>query len=268
MKKVTLGMLFLLMMFLVACGQSESAEDIYEKALAAGEEMESAELDMEIKQTISSEEVNEEVGMDIATKAEMVLDPLAMHQLVTVSFALGDFPMETEMEMYMTDSDIYMHESMTDTWMKSDASMIPANLMDVEQNPQEQLKMLESFIDDVEFLEEEDYYVFKYDGDGEELIELTQELIQENLDENTLSELGLDINEMLEDMTVHSVFYEMQIEKDTYYTKGVTVNMDFEIQEGDDTLQMKQETNATYTGINTIDSIEIPQEVIDQAEEF
>lgn len=266
MKKVTVGFVVLFMMILAACGGSESAKEVYENALAAGEEMESAELDMTIHQTMSSEEMPEGLVMDMDMQSEMTLDPIAMYQAGTISFEMDGMPFDTEMEMYVTDSDFYMYESMSDTWLHSGEEMMPTELMNMEQNPTDQLEILESFIEDVEFEEEEDFYVFRYSGDGEELLELSQELIKENLGEDTFAEMGIEVDEILDQMTIHSIFYEILIEKDTYNTESIAMDMDVSIEEAGETLEMKQEMNATYTGINTIDSIEVPQEVIDSAE--
>ncbi|MCM3739837.1 hypothetical protein M3210_06090 [Oceanobacillus luteolus] len=268
MKKITVGIMFMLIMFLAACGESEDAQDVYQKALEAGEKIESAEVDMTMNQIIEGDPAMGSMEMGMDTKTAMTLDPLTMHQAGTITMNMDGMSLDNDMEMYLTNTDLYMYESMSQTWMKMSSDMMPMDLANMEQNPQEQLEMLESFIDEIDFSEEDDYYVFKYDGDGEELFELSQEIIKENFGEGVLGDAGVDIEEVLENMTVHSLYYEVHIDKKTYDTKKLITNMDLDITAEGETLSLQQEMTATYTGINTVDEIEVPQEVIDAAEEL
>jgi hypothetical protein len=122
----------------------------------------------------------------------------------------------------------------------------------------------------VEFVEEDDVYIYRFDGEGEELEDFTQTLVEENLGDDTFAEMGIDIDQMMEDMNIHSVFFEIHIDKETYDTKKVISNMDLEmvIDAEGNSMQIQQEMTAEYTGINTVDSIEVPQEVIDAAQEM
>ena len=268
MKKFTVGLAILLMGFLAACGNSENAEEVYQKAVEAGENMESVEMDMVINQTIESDAMEGAMEMEMDTQSSMTIDPLAMHQTGTVNMEMEGMPIETEMEMYLTDTDFYMYESMSQTWLKMSADMMPTEMMNTDQTAQDQLEMLESFIDDIEFVEEDDYYAFKFDGEGEEFAALTEELIKENLGEETFADLGVEISEILEEMTIHSMYYEIHIDKETYDTTKVMTNMDFDMNAEGESLRMNQEMTATYTGINTVDEIVVPQEVIDAAQEM
>lgn len=256
-------------MILAACGASENAEEVYQKALEAGEKMESAELDMVVSQTMEGAGMMGTMNMEMDTKSRMTIDPLAMHQAGTMKMDMDGMEIETDTEMYLTDNGFYMYESMTDTWMKMSSDMMSMDdLMNMEQNPRDQLEMLESFIDDVEFFEEDGHYVFKYDGDGEELFELSQEIVKENFGDSAFSDLGMNVDEVLENMTIHSIYYEIHVDKETYDTKKLITNMDLDMDEAGETVNLKQEMTATYTGINSIDTIEVPQEVIDAAEDL
>lgn len=268
MKKLMLGLVVLLMTVLAACGGSSGgeAEEIYQKAIEAGKKLESAEMELTMHQIV---DVGEEFGTmttEMDSVASFVIEPFAMHQKGNMSMEMEDFPMDMEMEIYATDSEFYMYDSMSNMWMKMDAEMVP-NEMAVDYDFHEQLNILESFIDEIEFKEESDHYVFKYDGDGKKLIDLSQEIIKENMDD-TLAGLGMEASEVFDQMDVHSLYYEILIDKKTYDTKGIIMNLDFEIDIGGETLAIQQEVNATYTGINTIDKIEVPQEIVDEAQEL
>lgn len=268
MKKLTVGLVVLLMAFLAACGSSDEAQEVYQKAVEAGEKMESVEMNIVINQTMESDALEGEMVMDMAMQSDMIIDPLAMHQTGTISMEVEGMPIETEMEMYLTDTESYMYESMSQTWLKMSADRMPTEMLNTDQTAQGQLEMLESFVDDVNFSEEDDFYVFKFEGEGDEFTDFTEALIKENLGEETIADLGLETSEILEEMTIHSMYYELHINKETYDTTKVITNMDFDINVEGEFLRMTQEMTATYTGINTVDEIVVPQEVIDTAQEM
>ena len=254
---------------LAACGGNEEAVEIYQKAVEAGEKIESAEMDMVMKQTIEGDPTMGAIEMDMDIEAAITLDPLAMHQTGNMKMEIEGMPIDTEIEMYMTESEIYMFESMSQTWMKLDSSMMPAELAGLDQGPADQLDMLEPFMDQVEFTEQDDFYVFKFAGEGEEIEEFTQQIMEENLGEEMFAEFGEDISQVMEDTTIHSIDFELHIDKETYDTKTVIMDLDLEIAaDAEGTMRMQQEMTAEYTGINTVEKIEVPQEVIDTAEEL
>jgi len=270
MRKLTLGIMVLFVTMLAACGGNEEAGEVYQKAVEAGKKIESAEIDMVMKQTIEGDPALGAMVMNMDIEAAVTLDPLAMHQTGNMMMEIEGMPIDTEIEMYMTESELYMFESMSQTWMKMDSSMMPAELAGLDQGPADQLDMLEPFMDQVEFTEEDDLYVFKFAGEGEEIEEFTQQIMEENLGEDMFAEFGEDINQVMEDTTIHSIDFELHIDKETYDTKSVIMDLDLEIAadaEGN-TMRLQQEMTAEYTGINTVEKIEVPQEVIDTAEEL
>ena len=93
MRKFLLAFGVILLTLLAACG-SDTADEVYTKAIEASEKMESAELTMDIEQNIEvpSEEatINQKINMD----AEMTLDPLAMYQKGTISMEMDEFPLD------------------------------------------------------------------------------------------------------------------------------------------------------------------------------
>lgn len=270
MKKLILVVIVLFVTTLAACGGSQDAKEVYKKAVEAGEKVESAEVDMAISQTMAGDPTMGEIVMNTDMQASMIMEPLSMHQKGNMQMEMQGMPIDTEVEMYMTDEGVYMYDSMSQTWMKFDSSMMPTELANLDQGPTEQLDVLESFVDQVEFSEEDDAYVYKFEGEGDEIKEFTKQLVEGNLGEDTFVEFGADMNQVLEDMTIHSIYYELHIDKESYDTKKVITNLDLEIAadaEGN-TMRIEQEMTADYTGINTIDVIEVPQEVIDSAQEI
>src|SRR5699024_6008671 len=156
MKKLLFMGLLALTLVLAACGSSENAEEVYQKAMEASEAIESAEMDMIISQVMESDSGMGEMTMDMDMSATITMDPLEMYQQGSMSMDMDGMPVDTEIEMYMTEEGMYMYEAMSQTWLKMDSSLMPMELSNMEQDPSEQLELLESFVDDVEFVEEDD----------------------------------------------------------------------------------------------------------------
>lgn len=269
MKKWMLILTILFTAFLVACGGNQEAKDVYENAVEAGEKIESAEIDLQIDQTMTGEPMMGELQMNMDMQVALTMDPVGMHQKGNIEMDLQGIPMNTGMEMYMVGDAIYMQDSMTETWLKLDSSTLPAEFSNIDQAPSEQLDILKSFVDDVEFIEEDDVYIYKFDGEGDEIKEFTQKLVAGNLNSDTFTELGVDVNELFGQMTIHSIYYELHIDKSTYNTTKTITNIDVELPiDEENAMRIYQEMTADYVGINTIDSIIVPEDVVDSAEEM
>jgi len=282
-KKWLLVLVMILTVGLAACGEDTSApadeaeaepeeekqeeltaDEVYEKSLEAAEGMESAEIAMDMTQSI--EIPDQEVTMDTqsVTEAEIIMDPLAMYQTGTVTVEADGQTQESETELYLAENEMYMFDSVSQTWMKMDSSMIPMDQIQ-QQDPADQLKMMEQFVDKMEMEENDEEYILKITGDGEELKTLTQELMEEYMDSEmmaTLEQEGIDI---FEAMSINNVYYEVLIDKETFETTTFNMDMDMSIDAEDEQMNLTQSVASEYKGINTVDSIEVPQEVKDEA---
>ncbi|WP_249869989.1 DUF6612 family protein [Oceanobacillus saliphilus] len=263
MRKWMLSFVFVLTVSLAACN-NDDMEDVFTKAMEVSEGMESAEVVMDISQLLSSgESMNLEMQSEM--KAEMIVDPIAMYQSGTMHMEMDGFPMDMETEMYMTEEGLFTYDSMSQSWIRLDNEMY-ADLANLEQqDPSAQLELLEPFMDDVEFEETADGYIFRFAGEGESLNQFSEKVLAEYMDTEMFADFGADITEILESMTVNKLNYEMVIDKQTYETKTFTMDLDMTVAAEGEELSISQQVNAEYTGINTVDSIEVPQEVLDNA---
>ncbi|WP_067727720.1 DUF6612 family protein [Oceanobacillus damuensis] len=267
MRKWMVFFVLLLTVILAACS-NEDAEGVFTKAMDVSGEMESAEVDMNITQILSTSDESMELEMESDMKAEIIMDPIAMYQKGTMNMEMDGFPMEMDTEMYMTEDGLYTYDSMSQTWMKLDNEMYTDLSNLAQQDPSAQLEMMEPFMDDVEYEEKDDSYIFRFAGEGEALNEFSESVIQEYLDTEMFADLGADVNEVLESMTVNKLNYEMEIDKESYETKTFYMDLDMALSAEGEEMSIAQQVNAVYTGINTIDSIEVPQEVLDNATEM
>src|SRR5699024_4248891 len=123
-----------MMVVLSACGEDKNAEDVYSEALAASEDMESADVKMDIHMEMGSGE-SEAITIESSNDMQMTLDPLAMYMKGTNKFdmsidgmddedtsAIPGMGTDQEMEMYMVDDTIYMYNEMMGGWLKMDGA--------------------------------------------------------------------------------------------------------------------------------------------------
>ena len=249
---------------LVAC--SESAEDIYTKALEAAEKMESADMSMNLNQELS---MGDEGKIVIASDMEgsMIIDPVAMHQKGTMSMSMGgeEAPVDMDTEIYFVENEMYIFESMTGQWVKADSSLLPIDTLTANQpDVSEQLKMMEEYIEDFDFEEKDNEFVYKLTADGEGFKKLTEEMLDEYLPKDLTSEMG-DLTEVMEDMEIKTLYIEMYIDNETYDLKKYNLDMELSMTVEGETIDIVQNIKTEYNNINSIDKIEVPQEVLESA---
>ncbi|WP_100012382.1 DUF6612 family protein [Lentibacillus sediminis] len=256
---------------LSACGDVEStgdldAEEVYQNAVAAAEEMESAEVIIETTSEIEGGGDTEAPAMTMEAKMESktTMDPLTMHQTGTTTMTLGEMPIETDVELYMAEDEIYIYNGTSDQWMKpaeGEALMNMAGSM--EQDPNKQLSMLEEYTDELELSENEEAIVLNMSVNGDAFKELTQEMMPQEL----LSGLGEEGSELLENMTIHELNYEIQLDKESYHVTATDVYLDMSMGTESEEVRIKQEVKTENKNINNVEPVEIPQEVKDAAVE-
>lgn len=260
--------LVMLSIGLVACG--EKAEEVYTKSLEAADKMESAEITTVLNQEIT---MGSEGKLKIKSDMDgsVIVDPVAMHQKGTMAMTMegegmeGEAPFEMDTEIYLVDDEMYMFESLSQQWLKADSSLIPIDTLTTNQpDVSEQLKMLEEYVEEFEFEEVDNEYVFKLKADGGGVKRLSEKMLEEYLPQDITSQLG-DIQQVLKDMEIKKLSIEMIIDNKTYHVKKFNLDMEMSMTVEGQTLDVVQQVKSEYKGVNTIDSIEIPQEVKDNA---
>src|SRR5690625_6797897 len=82
-----------------------------------------------------------------------------------------------ELEMYLIEDDLYIYESTSKQWLKTTTEMFDAiDMGDQQQDPAEQLKMIQDYTKELEFEENDDSYMLKLNADGEEFDKLFQKV--------------------------------------------------------------------------------------------
>lgn len=255
---------------LVACGDGNSdglsSEEVYEKSFEAMEDMESATMAIDIEQEIADDE-DFNMTTSMSLNGDIIIDTNEMHQEMDVSMGgegLGGLGEELSMEFYLTEDAFYVQSPEDgDQWIKFDpeeAGMFD-DLLDQQEEPSDQLEMLEEYIEDLSIEEEDGTYVLTLTADADGFEELIEDTIDDSMADDMI---GTDFD-FTEDMDIHELTYEMVIDKETFYLTDFTLDMDLTMTIDGDTADMKQTISASYDNINEIDSIEVPEDVVDNA---
>ena len=69
-------------------------------------------------------------------------------------------------------------------------------------------------------------------------------------------------------MTIHSVNYVINVDKETFLTNSLDVKMDMDMNIEGESMNIKSDIQADYSKYNEIEAITIPAEVLEQAQEI
>jgi len=204
-------------------------------------------------------------SMDIGSKTDMqyIVDPLTLHQKIEID--MGEENQIQAMEAYLTEDGFFMYEPSQDMWLKLPEEFVDQvlNLQEGQQNPADQLKQLETFIDDFKFTQDDSQYILTLKADGEKFNEFLKETMLSAMPEG----LPLD-DELFGNMTFNEVEYEIFIDKKSFYTTQLNMTMDMDTDVEGQTMKMKQKMNAVYSNFNGIDSIQVPEEALENAQDI
>src|SRR5699024_490750 len=219
-----------------ASGENESdmsAEEVYTKALEASEDMESAEVTMNMNQQMDPEGEEGSIETDSNFDMQMTMEPLAMYMDGTTTMKMDgtdeDMPgMDMDMEIYMVDDGMYMYSDQIGNWMKmDDASMDMVEEMAGQQpDPSEQLEMIKDYTDELSFEQSDDEFILKLDADGEKFNDFFHDMIEENLSSDMLEQMGEDQQDILDDMNINGMSLELGVDKETFEMNTYNLDMD------------------------------------------
>ncbi|MFC7685974.1 DUF6612 family protein [Ureibacillus sp. GCM10028918] len=244
-------------------------EEVYEKAIERQNELKSSSADIKMNQKMIFGSGTESFEMSTISnmKMDMIVEPLETYMDGTIQMADPETGEETnlDMEMYMAKEGLFMHDSETKQWLKLPSEQFDAivgqtaNQADVS----DQLKQLQTFIDDFKFEQTESEYILTMNAASEEFSKFILEQMQ-------LSEmLGMteEDKQLFENMSFDTVNYVITIDKETFdiHKMDTVVNMTLEI-EGE-AITVNTDAKIAFNNFNAVEDIAVPQEVIDQAVE-
>lgn len=283
-KWINLVGILLLILVLAACNQSAAPtketskentseltlQDVFTQSLAQSEKLDSLSASIDMTQVV--EIPGQEISMETTSKMDMdmIVEPLSLHQKGTTSMnMLGEetlgAPSEMQIESYLTDQGFFMYDSMSTQWLKLPEDMYE-QIMSMSQNqadPSQQLKDLESFMDDFTFEQDEHTYGLKLTASGDEFNTLMQKQLAE-----TMPDMMVEEQELLQNMDVEKVNFEILIDKETFNILTVNMVIDMTMEVEGESMRITQDIKSNYSKFNEVLSIQIPQDVINQAQEM
>lgn len=251
---------------LAGCSDTQTAQQIFDNTMERQKELTSASATMDVQQTmkISMDGETGEIVTSTKGTVDMVLSPLAMAMDANVSTELMGEPMELPVKMYINEAQgLYMQDPTSSTWMKLPNEQLDTLLAstDVEVNQTAQLEQLQEFVEDFTMEETDASYVLTLNLDDEKFNSLVKEQAA-----GALGDSGTEAdNAALESIQISDGLYKLTIDKKTYDLTNIVMDFFMTMAVEGETMEMDTNSNITYTEFNHLQSIDIPQDIIDSA---
>ncbi|TDL31733.1 hypothetical protein E2R51_10915 [Jeotgalibacillus sp. S-D1] len=262
MKKLYSPLIFVSSFLFAGCSADpETPEEILEASIRALEDINSFQAKILIDQDIiyiddnSSKQITE-------INADSVNDPEGIHATMVTN--LIDLAPETVLEMYTDGETTYSTSKRWEEWyINQDGGTQPSldsykELLDLS----ERMEWLLSYAGEMDVKEKEDSLILSFTGSGEEFVPFTELMLD-------FSQPYFNLAEYLNDVSVNEIVYSISFDQNTLLPVDSTINLDIEMINGFDERDMlsDQTIEETYTKMDEIDPIKIPQEIIDNAKE-
>ena len=238
-----------------------TAQEVFDKATEASAEQTSMKADMSVDQLIEVPSQDLKINGKIKSDIEMIIDPIAMYMKMDVD--MGEQG-ATAMEMYKTEDGFFVNEEGSGQWIKMPSELDEELLAELgNTDPTLDMTMFNEFVEDFKFEQTDDEYILKLAASGEKFSELFKEITKDNLPAGV--DASADPTELMENIDVKIMEFEIFIDKKTFNTTAFNMMMDMTLlYEGVET-HVVQKANTKLSKINEIEKIEIPQEVLDNA---
>ncbi|MBP3040933.1 hypothetical protein J9303_15705 [Bacillaceae bacterium Marseille-Q3522] len=272
---------FVLLLVLSACGSGNaSSEEVINKAAQASSELKSYSLtaDMTFEMSLPEGESVDPLSMSMSMEGEVVTDPMAIHQTITMDmseFMAGMMPEGSEeapddmlaslesvvVETYFVEDSIYMNNSlMGGYWEMAEDLGVEEQVADMAQSPEDRLNQMKDYLDEFSVKEKENSYELTATLNGDQLKEAFKEELEKQITE-TAQISGDEIK--FDNVKLFSV-----INKETYYPEKDNISFDMEITVDGDTMKASMKLDSTYADYNKTESIVVPDEIKEEAESF
>ncbi|QFG00570.1 hypothetical protein PB01_18230 [Psychrobacillus glaciei] len=240
-------------------------QEVYNKSLKVSEELKSVKAKLDMKQTMHLPA--QDMNLDVSSVLEMdyIVDPMQIHQTGTTSMQSDDQSLEAQdikIESYITKDAFYMYEETSGQWMKFPKEMMDQLMSTMsatdQSNPTNQLKVIQNYLDDFTFEQDDDNYILSLQASGEKFTELVKAQVDEALQSISGEEGNIDMN-------INSINYLIHINKKSFQTNKVDMVLDMDMTIDGEKMNMKQNVKSDFSNFNKMKEIVIPQEVIDSA---
>lgn len=234
---------------------------VMKKTTKAAEGLKSFSVKMDMDQEISTDKDPKATNIKSSIEMDMTTNPQALYQKMKMT--MPDLPQPMNTESYFTKDGMYMFESTSKKWMKMPKEMSDQIMQMTEQqnNPMNQLKELEKFVNDFKFEQDNNNYILTLNATGDKFADFVKKSV-------SLPQGMEQMQEVLKGMKINKLEYKIFVDKKTFYPTSLDMKMDMEMTAEGQTVKMKQAVNGAYSNFNAVDPITVPKEAIDTAEEI
>ncbi|KQL55803.1 hypothetical protein AN965_16050 [Alkalicoccobacillus plakortidis] len=245
-------------------GESLSVEEVLTNTEEAMNNVDSFRTEMSMTYDIrmSAEEADETMEFAVDSIMDAISEPLSfkMNTMMTAS----ELGMDVSTDQYFEDGIFYMQNPLGEGWLMMDISDEMELEDELQVDSQEQINMLKDMMTHIEMSEEEDSYVISMEGDNEDF----QQFIHWFMEMGGQNEAAIpqeELDTMFENMEVENMTYSLVVDKDTFYQQSVAMSVDMLMEEEGETANFTMDVAGTYSMYNEIESIDIPDEVIENS---
>lgn len=236
-------------------------EQVFKKSTEASKNLKSYRTKMEVIQNINSGQNN--VETDTGIIMDVVQNPMSFYQKLMMKAPESDKMIQTK--SYFTKDGMFTYDPNSKKWMKFPAEMADqlAQASNQQTDPMAEIKQLKKFVKDFKFKQNDKNYILLLNASGEKFTHFIQEKVQKTLPAGMANSA-----ELLKDMKINKVDYEIHIDKKTFYPTMLNLNMDMSLNAQGQPVKIKQEIMSKYEKYNQIKEIVVPEKVKKKAVEI
>ena len=237
----------LLTVTLSACGTKITAEEAINKTNEASKNLKNTEF---VSSNISEIVVGDQTQkIENKVSGSLILEPFTMH--ATTEIKAQD---KTQtLEMYIKDNVAYAKATGQDTWVKSSNNNITTQFDNLKKiaNSEKVMEFYKKIAKDFKITEEKGNYVLTYSGNGDQFRELMVAIAN--------SSGGQVKEDAFKNVEFKNVTIKFVVNKDFMPVSNETI-MEVATKNTEKPTTMKITQNTSYSNINKVDSINVPEE--------
>ena len=237
----------LLTITLSACGTKVTAEEAINKTNEASKNLKNTEF---VSSNISEIIVGDQTQkIENKVSGSLILEPFTMH--ATTEIKAQD---KTQtLEMYIKDNVAYAKATGQDTWVKSSNNNITTQFDNLKKiaNSEKVMEFYKKIAKDFKITEEKGNYVLTYSGNGDQFRELMVAIAN--------SSGGQVKEDAFKNVEFKNVTIKFVVNKDFMPVSNETI-MEVATKNTEKPTTMKITQNTSYSNINKVDSINVPEE--------
>jgi hypothetical protein len=233
-----------------------TATQVLQEAEKAFEFLDSLSVNLTIEQLISEQNEQKDIKLSSVLNTDVMTNPLSFHQKSEMRMEGGEIPYLTE--AYYTEQGMFVYDSRNRLWTKHPASSAEKALSAAAGtlNPAAELNKASHFEGNLELKEgEEEYVVMLKATDSDKGVqEFAKSTLPSDLQDN---------KELLANLSIKDLDYEIALNKKTFYPSRLNVKIEMEWSSNSKPVKLIQELDGVYTNFNSLTEISVPDAILE-----